>query len=47
MLGLILLINSVVVFNNISFILDFRNSSTGILKSFNYEYVKWTTPCYI
>ena len=44
MLGLILLINSVVVFNNISFILDFRNSSTGILKSFNYEYVKWTTP---
>ncbi len=41
--ALILLVNLPTFLNNISFISDFRNSS-GIIKSYNYEYLKWATP---
>ena len=41
---LILLANSVVIFNNLQSITDLKNSSEGFFKSFNLEYMKWVTP---
>ena len=41
---LILLANSFIIFNNLQSITDLKNSSEGIFKSFNLEYMKWVTP---